>query len=384
MAFEFLEPISTDFRDKIKSFSDDTLSSFVHFYEDEEDIAFDSFQIAILGVKDARLSTYPQKADFFYESIRLNLYQLYTGNWKVRILDLGNINPGEDISDTGFVLKRILNDLYQKSIIPIILGGGQDFTFYQYRAYDGVKNMVNLSIADHKFDLGNSDFPMHGQSYVGKMIVDEPYNLFNYTNLGYQTYLSPQHEIDLMEKLFFDAERLGNLKTDITKSEPVLRDTDLFSVDIYCVKSGEIADKTHKNSNGFSTFDFCKLARYAGMSDKLSSFGVYELQAMEESETLIGLVSQMLWYFIEGFNLRLHEDVSENNPNFIKYSVPIEDEVLVFYKSEVSKKWWIKIPNTNNNDQRSSLLACNKQDYLDATSSLLPERWLKTKYKLSL
>ena len=384
MALEFLEPVSADLKEEIKKYPEDTLSSHVHFYEGEDEIDSGVYQMAILGVRDARLSKYSKKSNFFFESIRLNLYQLYTGNWKVQILDLGNINPGEKVSDTGYVLKSILNSLYHKSIIPIILGGGQDFTFYQYRAYDDFKSMVNLTTADHKFDLGNSDLPLHSQSYVGKMIIDEPYNLFNYTNLGYQTYLSPQYEIDLMEKLFFDAERLGHLKADITISEPILRDTDLFSIDIYSVKSGEIADKTHKNSNGFDTFDLCKLSRYAGMSDNLNSFGVYELQAMEETDVSIGLVAQVLWYFIEGYSLRLNEIISEKNPNFIKYSVPIEDQILVFFKSGISEKWWIKIPNTDNNIQNSSLLACDKQDYLDATHSLIPQRWLKTKYKMSL
>jgi len=63
------------------------------------------------------------------------------------------------------------------------------------------------------------------------------------------------------------------------------------------------------------------------MSDKLSSFGVYELQSMQKSEGLISLISQMLWYFVEGFSLRLNEYITEKSPNFMKYSVPIEDEV---------------------------------------------------------
>jgi hypothetical protein len=39
-------------------------------------------------------------------------------------------------------------------------------------------------------------------------IIDEPNNLFNYCNIGYQTYYNSQEEIDLIEKLFFDAYRL--------------------------------------------------------------------------------------------------------------------------------------------------------------------------------
>ena len=381
MAFEYLVPVSKELQENVKSFSNQTLSNFVSFYDGDDDVNFENTQLAVLCVKDSRNSLYVRKSDFYFDEIRTQLYGMYVGNWKLNILDLGDILEGDEVSDTAYVLKTILSQLYKKSIVPIILGGSQDFTFYQYRAYDGVKYMVNLTTADHKFDLGNSDLPMNGQSYVGKMIIDEPYNLFNYCNLGYQTYLSPQEEIDLMEKLFFEALRLGQLKQEFIRAEPILRDTDLFSVDIYCVKSSEIADSGHKNINGFSTFDLCKLSRYAGMSDKLSSFGVYELQSMQKSESLINLISQMLWYFLEGFSLRLNEKVTENGSNFIKYNVPIQDEVLVFIKSQVSERWWIKIPNGNNNENKPSLLACDKQDYLEATSAILPDRWLKAKYK---
>ncbi|NEV94828.1 formimidoylglutamase [Psychroflexus sp. YR1-1] len=381
MAFEFLEPVNAELQQVIHSFSDQSLSQYVRFYEGEDEIELDNIQLAFLCVKDSRQSVYEKKSDFYFDDIRTQLYSMYVGNWEVKILDLGDIAMGDEASDTAYVFKSILSALYKKSIVPIILGGSQDLTFYQYRAYDGIRYMVNLTSADHKFDLGNSEMPMHGQSYVGKMIIEEPYNLFNYSNLGYQSFLSPLEEIDLMDKLFFEALRLGELKQDFTKVEPVLRDTDVLSVDIYCVKSSEIADSNHKNINGFSTFDLCKLSRYAGMSDKLSSFGIYELQALAKSEGLVQLISQMLWYFMEGYSLRLNEEVSEDNSHFTKYSVPIQDEVLVFLKSEVSNRWWIKIPNENNNAQKASLLACDKQDYLDATASILPERWLKAKYK---
>lgn len=384
MAFEFLAPVKPELQDTIHSFSNQTLSNFVSFYDGEEEIDFENVELAIICVKDSRNSNYIDKSDFFYDEIRVELYNMYVGNWKLKILDLGDVVMGDEFSDTAYVFKNILSQLYRKSVIPLILGGSQDLTFYQYRAFDGIKYMVNLSTADHKFDLGNSDMPMDGQSYVGKMIIDEPYNLFNYCNLGYQTYLSPQEEIDLMDKLFFEAVRLGELKHDFTRAEPVLRDTDLFSIDIYCVKSSEIADASHKNINGFSTFDLCKLSRYAGMSDKLNSFGIYELQAMKASESLTQLVSQMLWYFMEGFSLRLNEKVSEQSSTFTKYSVPIEDEILIFFKSEISQRWWIKIPNENNNAHKPSLLACDKQDYIDATSSIIPDRWFKAKYKNSL
>jgi hypothetical protein len=53
------------------------------------------------------------------------------------------------------------------------------------------------------------------------MIIKEPNNLFNYSNIGYQTYYNSQEEIDLIEKLYFDAYRLGEVCNNITIAEPV-------------------------------------------------------------------------------------------------------------------------------------------------------------------
>jgi hypothetical protein len=41
-------------------------------------------------------------------------------------------------------------------------------------------------------------------------------------NIGYQTYYNSQEEIDLIEKLFFDAYRLGEISHNIALAEPVL------------------------------------------------------------------------------------------------------------------------------------------------------------------
>ena len=76
--------------------------------------------------------------------------------------------------------------------------------------------MVNIVNVDCKFDLGDSTKPIKNNSFVGKIILDKPYNLFNYATIGYQTYFNSQEEIDLMDKLYFESYRLGQISKDIT------------------------------------------------------------------------------------------------------------------------------------------------------------------------
>jgi len=52
--------------------------------------------------------------------------------------------------------------------------------------------MVNLVTIDSKFDIGTQESLSSYNSYLSKIIVDEPNNLFNFSNIGYQTYLNSQ------------------------------------------------------------------------------------------------------------------------------------------------------------------------------------------------
>ena len=192
--------------------------------------------------------------------------------------------------------------------------------------------------------LGDADKPISNRSYVGKIVVNKPYNLFNYSNLGYQTYFNSQEEIELMERIFFDAYRLGEVSGDTKVVEPVMRDANLVSIDMGAISAGALGNYRLNSPNGFDGKEICALASYAGISDKVSSFGLFEINAEWNFPTANMLIAQILWYFVEGVNFRKNENTISAKKEFIKYQVPIDEEVLVFYKSPVSGRWWIEIP----------------------------------------
>ena len=377
MSFEFLRPVDSNLVEKAASLHKSALGNQILFHSVEGMPDLSNVKMAIVGVIEDRRSQHPQDIPFHYNQVREEFYQLYSGNWNEQIADLGDIYPGESVDDTYFLLKSITEDLLNRSIIPIILGGSQDLAYAQYRAYDDYGQMVNLVNVDAKFDLGDTEQELCNKSYVGKMVVNEPYNLFNYANIGYQTYFNPQEEINLIEKLFFEAYRLGDISSDITLSEPVMRDANIVSLDVSSVAMPGVNPAM---PNGFNGKEICALARYAGISDKVSSFGVYEIQDLHISKNSAMLVSQILWYFIEGVNFRKKEYNNSFLKEFTKFTVPLQDETLIFYRSELSGRWWVEIPNSksfNNKLNKQSLLSCSHQDYLDACNHLIPERWYK-------
>lgn len=377
--FEFLTPNSPEFIASTKQLSVHQIGHDVGFWEDVDDI--NNYDFALISVNETRGAKF--QTDINAERLKSEFYALYKANWNYSFLDLGHIQAGEKVTDTYYVLQKLVNSLLNKKILPIIIGGGQDLAYFQYRAYDGLKYMVNMVNIDFKFDLGDSNQQIGQDSFLSHMIVDKPYNLFNYSNIGYQTYLNSQEEIRLLEKMFFEAYRLGEMTSDIKKAEPVLRDADFVSIDIRAIENKSLGE-LEMQSNGFNNREICTLARYSGLSDKVSSFGMYEIQNLESTASF-RLLGQVLWYFVEGFRYRLNEKASVNNPNFIKYQVPIENEILVFFESKLSGRWWIEIPSNtqkfNNKLEQHTLLPCDKENYLSACDQEIPERWFKAKQK---
>lgn len=342
---------------------------------------------AILGIRENRNDINYMGVELSFDSIRKSFYALYPGNWSNKIVDLGDIEKGESVSDTYFAMQTVLESLLKENIIPLILGGSQDLVYSQYRAYDNVKRMVNLVNVDNNFDVGDAEKAISNKSYLGKIIVDKPYNLFNYSTIGYQSFFNPPQEINLMEKLYFDAYRLGEVTGDITLVEPIMRNADLVSVDVTAIKSAELSYKNNSSPNGFDSREICAIARYAGISNKVTSFGVYDLKNYEDAKSASMLVAQTFWYFVEGVNFRVTDEDFSNEKLYTTYKVPIADEILIFKKSNKTGRWWIELPfitNVNNKLKSKTLLPCTYGEYLSATNQEIPERWIKARRKNEL
>ncbi|WP_431159316.1 formimidoylglutamase [Winogradskyella poriferorum] len=387
MNFNFLTPVSDAVLAHKELLAQQALGKKIKIHSRQNGIPdLDDVQIAIIGVKETRNDVNYMGEVVEFDSIRSAFYSLFPGNWHNTIADLGDIDPGESVEDTYFAIRTAITVLLEKNIIPVILGGSQDLTYANYRAYDSVMPMINIINIDTNFDLGDANLPIKNNSYVGKVIVEEPYNLFNYSTIGYQTYFNSQEEIDLMEKLYFEAYRLGDISADINSVEPLLRDAHIVSVDIKSVRASEVSDNIKYSPNGFSGKEICAISRYAGISNKVSSFGIYEYHKSKNDNASSMLLAQMIWYFIEGVNCRIKDDNFNNEKYYQKFNVLVEDDELIFYKSLKTGRWWIEIPflpDVNNKLKKHTLLPCMHADYLLALEGEIPERWYKAYRKNS-
>ena len=238
MDFDYLIPVDEALMAHAKMQTNQSFGQCIEIYTSQNgfpDLAHK--KIAIVGVEEDRASVGNYGTGTNLDEIRKELYKLYPGNWPISVADLGNIPQGNSIEDTYFALGELLSFLIKSDIIPIIIGGGQDLTYANYRAYDSLEQTVNLVVVDNRFDLGTIDDELSSQSYLSKIVMNQPSNLFNYSNIGYQTYFNSQDELDLLDSLFFDSHRLGEISNSIQMVEPILRDADIVSIDLSSIKS---------------------------------------------------------------------------------------------------------------------------------------------------
>ena len=154
----------------------------------------------------------------------------------------------------------------------------------------------------------------------------------------------------------------------------------MVSIDLNSVKSSDSGNTIRFQPNGFNGKEICALSRYAGISDKVSAFGVFNHNStMAESV----IISQIVWYFIEGYHYRSKEYPFGSRTNYLKYIVPLEEEELVFYKSDKTERWWMELqaPAANTKLKKAALLPCSYKDYLSACGNEVPERLWKAQRK---
>src|ERR1700748_2921397 len=145
--------------------------------------------IAIIGVCEDRLAISNKGSASAPNEVRKHLYSLFAGSFTPRVVDLGNIMPGHTESDTFYALSETVEFLVKQNIIPVIIGGSQDLTFAQFKGYERLEQTINIVSVDSTFDIGSAESELNNKTFLGKIILQQPNYLFNYSNVGYQTYL---------------------------------------------------------------------------------------------------------------------------------------------------------------------------------------------------
>jgi arginase family enzyme len=360
------------------------------YHSDFPDLDNNTYDIAIIGVEEDRNAINNSGTALSADHFREKFYSLNEGNYVTRIVDLGNIKAGHSVTDTYIALKLVASELIKMNILPVIIGGGQDLTYPQFMAYEELEQKVDLLVVDSHFDIDDDPHGINGttsQSYLNRIFLHEPNYLFNYSNIGYQTYFVNQESLKVMDKLFFDIHRLGDFSSSITIAEPTIRNANMISFDMGAIRSSDASGNANATPNGFYGEQACQICRYAGMNDKLSSIGFYEFNpAYDHNGQTALLLAQMVWYFVDGFYNRKKEHPLLPKSQYITYRASLKDgsHELIFVKSKKSDRWWMQVPYPTglSKNERHHLVPCRYEDYQLANSGEMPDLWWRTYQKL--
>ena len=389
---DFFQPVPLENIQPEDGYSSVQLGSIINIYDSNfPDLEGDSKpHLAIFGVNDDRKAVGNEGCAGGADVVRRQLYNLFVGDHKLQMVDLGNIAAGESVKDTYVALSTVCEELMKANIIPIIIGGGQDLTYAQYTAFEKLERHIEVAIVDPRFDLdqyNTEQAPLNSQTFLNHIILHEPDFLFNINSIGYQSYFVSREAVDMYDKLYFNSSRLGQIMGQIEYAEPLVRSADMLSFDMAAIRYSDAPANANVTPNGLFGQEACQLCRYAGMNDKLSSIGFYEYNpSLDVRRQTATLLAQMIWYFIDGFYNRKNDLPFSPPSSYITYRATLEHEghEVVFIKSKKTDRWWMQVPyfGSKSVNERYYLVPCRYEDYQEALAGELPELWWRTHQKL--
>lgn len=307
--------------------------------------------------------------------IRRHLYEMYHWHEGIRIIDAGNIRRGLTFNDTRAALLTVLEEIHAAGKIAIILGDRHDLTMQQYEVFKKAGTTAIATVADMLIDMDDAE-ELDDRSFLLDMLTSAPNYISHYNHIAFQSYYTQPRMLETLDKLRFDFYRLGKVRENIMEMEPVLRNSNIFSVDMSVVRFGDAPANINGSPNGLSGEEICSLTRYAGMASNLTSFGIYGYNvANDNHEMTAKLVTQMMWYFIDGLLVRKAEAQLTEKEEFVTFNVTFTDNDTVFMKSKRTNRWWMSLPG-------NVYVPCSYNDYLIASSNEIPERWFREQERL--
>jgi formiminoglutamase len=364
---DFLEPISTAQINDDESYNDGQLAKHIAIYENEiPDVTH--ADIVFVGIPEMRGEGNFGKAHA-PNCIRKQLYRLHFWHTGIVMADIGNVKTGETLADTYAATKMVLAELLRLKKTVVLLGGSHDVTLAQYFAYKELNEIIEATCVDALIDLKGESM-VRSENFLLDMLTSEPNMVRHYNHIGFQSYLVHPRMLETIDKLRFDCFRVGTAKENMEEMEPVLRNSNLLSFDISAIKNSD-SPASQISPNGFTGEEACTLLRFAGMSNNMSSVGIYGYNPQLDKQDLSAKqIAQMLWYFIDGKNRAKQEASLDDKNNFNEFYCTFTEIATTFLQSKKTGRWWMQLPN-------KKFIACSYNDYVLASKNDIPERWLR-------
>ncbi len=369
MIFPFLKTINAENSGQGKI---DHLLQHVRFY-DGDVVFLDEIDMGIVFVDDENSSN--------TELIRSELYQYFFHGKKVSLIDMGNI-PFENSIEFSMENLALISEYFVKNKKPlIIVSSKKRAALAQFMGYEEVGELINVVNIDERIEMDDAQMMKDPTAlYLKDLFEIEPNYLQKYIHLGYQSYFVQPRILKALHTMNFEAVRLGELRPNIRNIEPYIRDGNTLFFNMNSIKMADAPACLNQSPNGFTSEEACQIARFAGLSDHLTTYGIYGYEEELDHNGQTGaLIAQMIWYFIEGYSNRIVESVLDSEEDFLKFIVQNEEfnTEISFWKSKKTDRWWMEISeDLRDKFGNMHFIPCDYRDYQSALNNELPDRWM--------
>jgi formiminoglutamase len=311
------------------------------------------------------------------DEVRTFFYGLTSALPPGELVDLGNLREGNTPADTRAGITDVVTELGKAHKIMVLIGRDTHDALSLGKAYSRLESPYNMAVVDSVIDIMPDEHSSRSH-YLNELTADPDGCLYDFVHLGYQSYLNDSESLDRMGELYFEYHRLGALREDIRESEPVFRNSDLLVFSLNAIRQTEAPGVSFPSANGFTAEESCQLARFAGLSDKLTLFALAGfLPERDHGQQTSALTAQIIWHFLQGVSQRKMDYPYSDIRQYQKYliNLPKTGFNLIFYKSPNTGRWWIEVPYPDAKYPRSQYVACSSRDYQVACDGEIPDRW---------
>jgi arginase family enzyme len=365
---DFLSPISKAFLSGDQGYVDGQIGHVIETYESEFP-DMDLASVVLVGCGEMRGTDLTRTATDAPDIIRKHFYRLFYWHTDIELADVGNIRIGHSLNDTYAALSTVVKELIQAGKTVIILGGSQDLTLAQYRAYGMAGKIIEATGIDARIDL-YTDSVNPAEHFLMEMLTGTPNFIRHYNHIGFQSYYVHPGMLETLDKLRFDCYRVGSVKESIDEMEPVIRNSHLISFDIQSLAQA-FSPASTLSPNGFNGEEACVLMRYAGLSPTVNTIGLYGYEtAADRNGASAEQLAHMIWYVLDGRSRGRREAHLDERDAFNEYIMAFAEVQTIFLQSKKTGRWWMQLPD-------KQFIACSYKDYLLASSNEIPERWLR-------
>lgn len=365
---DFLAPVNLYELSNDEGFKDTQLGKHIEA-NDEFFPDLETADIVLVGCNETRGLSPAQNKLNGPDAIRKEFYSLFHWHKDVQVADVGNVKAGATLIDTIAALKSVVSELLEHNKKVVILGGSHDLTLAQYKAYADREVIIEAACVDARIDL-DMESRVPADKFLMEMLTGEPNFIRHYNHIGFQSYFVHPTMLETIDKLGFDCYRVGRVKENMEDMEPVIRNSNLFSFDISAIQHSH-APANRLTPNGFNGEEACMLMQYAGMSQNVSTVGIYGYLAGHDEHNLTAKqISHMLWYLMDGIGKGKTESKLEDRDDFNEYRLAFAEIQTTFLQSKRTGRWWMEIPD-------GKMVACSHFDYLVASKNDIPERWMR-------